>query len=232
LIDVGTGKIEQSVIVDCLKCTIDDIFTKTLHAAVLQLAEKKEPDNFIVETKKNDIKPKSNFVPDDMVLIDDGIRSFYIDKYEVSQEQFLSTMGRKRFNTKNCPKCPADNVTWPEAKKYCEYLGKRLPTEIEWEVAAGQPSKWNRIDIANRLKFGWFQQNSSNNTHPVGLKLPNEYGLYDMLGNVWEYVSDLGSTTDHNMYGGSEEVQIVRRKGGSYEIGLIKSISEGMRLTI
>jgi len=85
---------------------------------------------------------------------------------------------------------PAVGMSWNAAKKYCEWLSAqtgrtyRLPTETEWRLACGRRPKQPLTDHA------WFQANSDEMTHEVGLKQPNEFGLHDMLGNLWEYCLD------------------------------------------
>lgn len=83
---------------------------------------------------------------------------------------------------------PIVDITWDEANQYCTWIGGRLPSEAEWEYAARggstQPRYGNLSDIA------WTKENAGNQTHVVGGKQANGFGLFDMLGNVWEWVND------------------------------------------
>ena len=120
--------------------------------------------------------------------------SFYIDKYEVIQTDFLRVMNSNPSHYSYCPRCPVETVTWVEANAYCEKAGKRLPTEAEWEFAArGRGKKIKYSTGKNSLSLedaNIYTSILSGHTQPVGSYPPNAIGLYDMTGNVTEWVAD------------------------------------------
>jgi formylglycine-generating enzyme required for sulfatase activity len=83
---------------------------------------------------------------------------------------------------------PIVDVTWDEADQYCRWSGGRLPTEAEWEYAARAGSPGIRNENIDAM--AWYEANSGNSSHPTAQKRENAYGLFDMLGNVWEWVAD------------------------------------------
>lgn len=118
------------------------------------------------------------------------LSAYFIDKYEVTQEQFEKVMGSNPsdFHGKNLP---VEQVTWYEARDYCKKVGKRLPTEAEWEQAVrGKTNTRYFWGEAMDGDYAWYWDNSKRATHPVGSRKPNAFGLHDMSGNVWEWVAD------------------------------------------
>jgi formylglycine-generating enzyme required for sulfatase activity len=150
------------------------------------------------------------------------LSSFSIGKYEVTQAQWRALMGSNPSKFNGCDKCPVENVSWDDVQlfisKLNEITGKkfRLPTEAEWEYAARGGKKSIGYDYcgSNDLgAVGWYSVNSSNKTHPTGLKKPNELEIYDMSGNVWEWCSD--------WYGDYNAGKMINPKGlklGQYRI--------------
>jgi len=125
---------------------------------------------------------------------------YYIDRYEVTQAEYERVVKKNPSVFNKCPNCPVEYVSWYEAKEYCEKIGKRLPSEAEWEFAAraGTEARYywgNSPDTA----YVWYAANSGNRTHPVGQKRPNAKGLYDMLGNVREWCADKFSDNIYRM---------------------------------
>jgi formylglycine-generating enzyme required for sulfatase activity len=92
-----------------------------------------------------------------------------------------------------CEDCPVELVTWFNAKDYCVKLGKRLPTEAEWEYAARAGTEtrnyWGKTKPSSANDYAWYDENTGH-WNPVGQKIANGYGLYDMLGSVKEWVMD------------------------------------------
>ena len=127
------------------------------------------------------------------------LSSYYIGKYEVTQELWQAVMGKKPSKFKNNPQNPVENVSWEKCQEFIRKLNQltgrnfRLPTEAEWEYAArgGNQSRGYKYSGSDNVgSVAWYSDNSGETTHPVGQKSPNELGLYDMSGNIEEWCQD------------------------------------------
>ena len=157
-------------------------------------------------------------------------KPFYLGKFEVTQGHWKAVMGNNPSYFKEYgDDCPVEKVSWDDVQEYIEKLCKkektflqiitfqkckyRLPTEAEWEYSAraGTTTKAYADDLDS---IAWFEKNSGG-THPVGQKKPNVFGLYDMSGNVWEWVNDWYDT---NYYSKSLDKDPAGPDSGSYRV--------------
>jgi len=149
------------------------------------------------------------------------IKSFFLAKFQVTQGLYHK-ITKESPSTFKGDNLPVETVTWKDAINFCNLLsiqsglnpcytfedggekiifnhtvnGFRLPTEAEWEYACKAGTITTRYGELDEI--AWYKNNSMKTTHNVGLKEPNSWGLYDMLGNVWEWCSDI---YDENVYG-------------------------------
>lgn len=159
-----------------------------------------------------------------------AVKAFAIGKTEITQAQWLALMGTDPSNFVGCgDTCPVEQVSWDDVQKYIQKLnaktGKqyRLPTEAEWEYACRAGSRQEYCGSDNPDAVSWNSSNTGsffNTPYPVATKKPNAFGLYDMSGNVWEWVEDnfhenyTGAPTDGSAWLGGSSMRVLR--GGSW----------------
>ncbi|GFO96672.1 hypothetical protein ig2599ANME_0861 [groundwater metagenome] len=168
--------------------------------------------------------------------------AFYIGKYEVTQKQWRDVMGRNPSIDKG-DDLPVEKVSWNDVQEFIKKLNEkegmnkyRLPTESEWEYAAraGTTTMYSFGDDESKLgDYAWYYSNSGNKIHEVGQKKPNPWGLYDIHGNVWEWVQDMwhdnynGAPTDGSAWEGDGSARVFR--GGCWDSGAAGSLRSALR---
>jgi formylglycine-generating enzyme required for sulfatase activity len=186
---------------------------------------------------------------------------FYMGETEVTQGEYQTIMGTNPSYWSNCGlTCPVESISWHEAAEYTNALsvldgltecftctrgscttpnspytcdGYRLPTEAEWEYAARAGTDYVYAGSNKETTVAWYVTNSSYTTHPVAQKAPNDWGLYDMSGNVWEKVWDwygatyYSSSPSSDPEGPTSGTDVIVRGGDCYA-----SAGYGLRISV
>ena len=147
------------------------------------------------------------YIPGGTLKTGQIISDFLVSKYELTQAIWQKTMANNAPNTKNGIDYPAVNISWNDCQEFCQKTGLRLPTAAEWDYICAKDSDKGIDDSA------WYFANSEGKLQKIGQKDPNSYGLYDVLGNAWEWCQDTyqGNGTDKNIDG---KIKVI--KGGAF----------------
>jgi formylglycine-generating enzyme required for sulfatase activity len=167
-----------------------------------------EPGTFMMGSEPGELGRFPDEGPIHRVTIGSG---FWLGETPVTQHFYQAVTGNHPSRFKGHPQHPVENVSWEDATAFCQQLtsllsefdhpSARLPTEAEWEYAcragtatplySGKPLTSEAGFCPHLDGLAWYDKNSGSTTHPVGDKQPNDWGLYDMLGNVWEWCEDV-----------------------------------------
>ena len=170
-----------------------------------------------------------------------SISAFSIMKIEVTESLYDKIVNDKTSDDQR----PKNSINWSDAKAFCEKIDARLPSEAEWEYAAraGSTTDYSFGDDVNQLKeYAWYSENSNNDRQAVATLTPNAWGLYDMHGNVWEWVEDCwhnnyeGAPTDGSAWLEADQnnCQLRVLRGGSFDDTpeRLRSAFRGVRLPV
>ncbi len=168
-----------------------------------------EPGTFTMGSPEDELGRSDDEGPQHEVNI---LRGFWLGQTPVTQAFHEAVVGSNPSYFRGDSQRPVEYVSWDDAGAFCDRLNRllppdgethaRLPTEAEWEYACragprgvgalcnGEPLTSEEGTCPNLAELAWYGQNSDSQTHPVGEKEPNDWGLYDMLGNVWEWCQD------------------------------------------
>ena len=186
-----------------------------------------EPGKF---TMGSPITEKDRYSDEDKVEVE-ITKPFEIMTTPVTQKQWNEVMGKNPSHFRKDENLPVDSVSWNNVQNFIKKLNEKtgenylLPTEAEWEYSARAGTKTAYFfgdDSEDLEDYAWFYDNSEEKTHQVGMKKPNQWGLYDVYGNLWEWVQDAYSD---KLPGGRDPLNEsgsgrVLRGGGWYSVAL------------
>ncbi len=223
-------------------------------AIIQSYLHQKIPEGLVYLDGSKFLMGSNTYNLDEQITHQVRVNGFCIGKYEITNSQFCDFLNQNRSKVANLKVWinihgiftkirqlktgefkpdkgyelfPVVNVTWYGAQAYCKWKGGRLPTEAEWEYAArgGTSESSEKYSGSTRVSdVAWYLKDSRKSAHPVGLKMPNEAGLYDMSGNVWEwcfdnYDEDYYYESDENNPKGPEQGLGRSGRGGSWANG-------------
>ena len=207
--------------------SVGDTYTGDTYTNSLGMTFKKIPSGTFMmgcegEDGASGYSCESNEAPKHSVTIS---KAFYMQTTEVTQGQWKAVMGSNPSDFSSCgDTCPVEMVSWDDIQTFLSTLNGlgqgtyRLPTEAEWEYSAraGTTTAYSFGDNSSQLEdYGWYLENSQvsysgsysgKGTHPVATKLPNPWGLYDMHGNVWEWVQDIYDSSAYSSHSASDPI--------------------------
>ena len=225
--------IDMAQAVDTIRNSLGMEFARIPAGEFQMGSSKDELDKVLFEMEEPDIVQIRDEAPRHAVKIS---KPFWVGRTEVTQEQWLKVMKTKTgpeeyWNRPDWKTLPVVNTSWNMARQFVAKLSQmdkryhyRLPTEAEWEYAARAGSDDTRPMPLEQLgEYAWMLKNSGDVPHPVATRKPNAFGLYDMLGNAWEWVDDRFSDYTPNSKTDPQGPQNSKRpirRGGSYHCPL------------
>jgi formylglycine-generating enzyme required for sulfatase activity len=163
-------------------------------------------------------------------------QAFYMGRYEVTQSQWVAKMGSNPsgFDEQSDSAIrPVEGMSWNNIQNYLSATGMRLPSEAEWEYAcrAGTTTAFHNGSSDDNTvgSIAWYAENSGNQTHAVGGKAANALGLYDMSGNVWEWVNDWYGSTYYSVSPSTNPLGPVSGTSRVFRGGSWDTVTNGVR---